>query len=137
MQEKLQKIRTEFDQDAGTGMSAEELRIKYLGKKSELMSLLANIKNLSPEEKKVIGQEGNGLKKLFEQKIVEVSEKRAKSKDKNFDNIDVTLPGKKQKIGRLHPHTLVMREMNEIFKQLGFSVYAGPEIETDEYVFEK
>lgn len=136
MQDQLSKIRKAFETDLNSNISAEELRIKYLGRKSELMALLANIRNLSPEEKKVVGQQGNELRKLIEEKVSESGS--AIQKIEGLESIDVTLPGRpKRKIGKLHPHTLVQREMNEIFKQLGFSVYAGPEIETDEYVFEK
>jgi len=141
IEEKLNKIKQDYDSEilvANEIKQVEEIRIKYLGKKAELMDVLANLRFLEPEERKTVGRMANELRLNIERQI---NEKLLEMKNKFSTNtnvkIDVTLPGTKQKIGILHPYTLAMREMNEIFKQMGFSVYAGPEIETDEYVFEK
>lgn len=134
MIEKLNKIKSEYEADAKI-LSSAEIKNKYLGKNSELMQILSSIKDLSPDEKKIVGKEGNALKRSIESQIN--SEGSDSKSSLSSEDIDVTLPGKRLKLGRLHPHTLVMREMNDIFRQLGFSVYSGPEIETDEYIFEK
>jgi phenylalanyl-tRNA synthetase alpha chain len=134
MTNQIEKIKQSFDSEKG--LNPDDLKRKYLGKESDLMQILANLKNLSPEEKKEIGKSANELRKYFEEKIVEFSQIDY-SNDEKYHNFDVTLPGERRKLGTFHPGTLVAREMNEIFKQLGFSVYVGPEIETDEYVFEK
>lgn len=136
MENNLQKIKSNYESDLISGLPSNELKRKYLGKNSELMNILADLKNLDPETKKIIGKEANELRKYIQEKIEEIGLNKA-SESTNYTNFDVTLPGIRRKLGTYHPGTLVAREMNEIFKQLGFSVYAGPEIETDEYVFEK
>jgi phenylalanyl-tRNA synthetase alpha chain len=135
MLDQLQKIKTEFENDLSS-QSAEELKRKYLGKESELLQILGSIPTLAPELRKDVGKTGNEIRGYISTKISELQGAKS-SQTGSFDEMDVTLPGVRKKLGKLHPHTLVMREMNEIFKQLGFSVYAGPEIETDEYVFER
>ncbi len=141
MNEKIQRIKISFENDFSSASSEEaqaELRNAYLGKKSELISLLGSIRDLPAEERKEVGREGNELRKYIEEKLSGVAGKPTVAKEKmSIEEFDVTLPGKRQRLGRLHPCTVVAREMNTIFKQMGFSVYAGPEIETDEYVFEK
>ena len=139
--EKLNKIKESVIKDVQEVKDLnrlDDIKSIYLSKKSELSGILANIRFLEAEERKTTGQNANILK-IFIEKEIEIKLNELKSQDISAlnNNIDVTLPGKKYRIGTLHPYTLVMREMNEIFKQLGFSVYAGPEIETDEYVFEK
>ncbi len=132
----LDTIRVNFDSDIASGMGAEELKKKYLGKTSDLMKIVGSIATLSVEEKKTVGKESNILKSYIVQTI-DTKLGSTELKNAKISSVDVTLPGKRRKIGALHPGTLVMREMNEIFKQMGFSVYSGPEIETDEYVFER
>jgi phenylalanyl-tRNA synthetase alpha chain len=138
MKEKLEKIKEQFDQEISkvkNNAELELLKIKYLGRKAEFNALLSTLKDLSAEEKQVVGRIANDVKKYIAEKID--SKQNTSYSNSVYDNIDVTLPGKDFTLGTLHPHTIVTRQMNEIFKQMGFSVYAGPEIETDEYVFEK
>jgi phenylalanyl-tRNA synthetase alpha chain len=99
--------------------------------------VLDSIPTLSPEEKREVGQKANQLKVHITAEIKKLEGTEGSKVSEKYSKIDVTLPGKKKKLGQLHPTTIVMREMNQIFKQLGFSLYSGPEIETDEYVFEK
>lgn len=143
MLNKLNQIKQQFYSELQNSRdrdkdSLESLRTKYLGKKSELMTILGSVGTLDIEQRKTVGSSANLLRKEIEEKLNEllVSTKSSSSQDKH-EEIDVTLPGARKKLGKLHPHTVVMREMNEIFKQMGFSVYSGPEIETDEYVFER
>ena len=139
MEENLNTIKKNFDEEIAkvdSQSDLDEVRIKYTGRKSEFNALLSGIKDLSPEEKQTVGKQANVMRFEIENKIKEVADSLIKNSSAHSE-IDVTLPGLRRKIGELHPNTIVMREMNEIFKQLGFSVYAGPEIETDEYVFEK
>ena len=129
----LNKIKTEFDLEFDA-MDKKNLDIKYLGKKSALADILNNISSFNVDERKDIGKLGNEIKKYIAEKI---NSKSSYNTVQINSDIDVTLPGKRKVLGKLHPHTIVQREMNGIFKQLGFSVYAGPELETDEYVFER
>lgn len=136
MLDRIQNLKTTFEQELLQSSSLESLKKKYLGKESELMQILSSIPTLPQEQRKDVGREANVLRKEIEAKLSELSQEPVSVRN-SLEKIDVTLPGKRRKLGKLHPHTIVMREMNDIFKQLGFSVYSGPEIETDEYVFER
>ncbi|MCX7996872.1 MAG: phenylalanine--tRNA ligase subunit alpha [Patescibacteria group bacterium] len=117
----------------------EEIETKYLGRNGKVNSLFKNMKKLAEEaskDVKEIGKELNRLKQELERLITEKKELLLADGGTGPD-IDLTLPGIRPRIGKLHPHTLVRRQMNDIFKGMGFSVYEGPHIETDEYVFER
>lgn len=117
----------------------EELRVKYLGKKGEVTQILRGLKDLSIEEKKVIGREANILKDELERLIEEKSkELEAKYIDKVLKEtyFDITLPSKDYPVGSLHPITIVQKEIEKIFTGMGFMIADGPEVETDYYNFE-
>lgn len=120
---------------ATTSKELEEIRIKYEGRNGIVNKQFELLKDLSPEEKKNQGPALNEFKKFIHDTII-AKEQELISATGTAD-IDISLPGIRQKMGKLHPHTIVRRQMNGIFKQLGFSVYEGPHIETDEYVFER
>ncbi len=117
----------------------EELRVRYLGKKSELSNILKNMKNLSNEEKISTGKIINEIKKKIELKFSETFESI-----KNFEIerklkeeiIDITLPGKKIAIGHKNPIQIVLDEIKEIFLNMGFVIEEGPDIDTEYYNFE-
>jgi phenylalanyl-tRNA synthetase alpha chain len=113
------------------------LRVKYLGRKSEFNNILKNIKSLSPEEKRKIGQLANITKKEIEAEF-EKAEKliKAKSFDHKAEKIDITIPGKKMRRGHLHPITIVQNEIEDIFTSMGFEIADGPEVETEWYNFD-
>ena len=115
----------------------ERLRIKYLGRKGELTSILRSLKDLSEKERKKTGKEANELKKEIEAMISgrksEILEKELKTKEKK---IDVTIPGIKVLQGHLHPLTLISRKIEEIFQSMGFKILEGPDIETEYYNFD-
>ena len=115
----------------------ERLRIKYLGRKGELTSILRSLKDLSEKERKKTGKEANELKKEIEAMIFgrksEILEKELKTKEKK---IDVTIPGIKVLQGHLHPLTLISRKIEEIFQSMGFKILEGPDIETEYYNFD-
>ncbi len=119
--------------------SLENLRVKFLGKKGELTSVLKQMGKLSAEERPVIGQLANEIRaeietKLSEKTAVLKAEKAAKQLAE--ETLDVTLPGKKSDLGKLHPLTVVMNEVKDIFIGMGFDIVDGPEVETDYYCFE-
>ena len=125
--------------DANDLKSLQDVRVKILGKKGELTDVMKGMRNLAPEQRPVIGNLVNQLKGLFEETF---SSRQQKLQDEELqarlatEKLDVTLPGRKQVSGSLHPVTLVKREIVEIFARLGFSVEEGPEIEEDFYNFE-
>ena len=116
-----------------------ELKIKYLGKKSELLLMLKNIKSVPVEERKKLGQLLNKaqetIKNVFDYKFKNLKEKNLEEKMEK-EKVDITLPGKDFAIGALHPLTKTLNKILEIFICLGYSVVSGPEIETDYYNFE-
>ena len=116
----------------------EELRIEYLSKKGKIQELMAQMKELSAEEKPKFGQLVNNLKN-------EVSEAIEKKKDEleaslineklNKEKIDISLDAYSPKIGTMHPLTLVQKELEDVFIGMGYNVAEGPEVEMDLYNF--
>ncbi len=117
----------------------EQLRVKYLGKKSELTQTLRNLKNFSNEERASIGKFVNEVKgkleKAFSEVIEKIKEEEMERKLKE-EVIDITLPGKKFKVGHKNPIQLVLDEIQEIFLNMGFTIEEGPDIESEYYNFE-
>ena len=117
----------------------ENLRVKFLGKKGELTAILKQMGGLSAEERPLIGQLANTVRAEIEEAI-EKCQKAMKNKELEnalkSETIDVTLPGKTAKIGKLHPLTTVLNEVKEIFLGMGFDIAEGPEVEYDYYNFE-
>ena len=117
----------------------ESLRVKFLGKKGELTSVLKGLGGVSPEERPVIGQLANEVRALIEEKI---SEKKVLIEEQKLiegfkkEKLDVTMPGKKKLLGSRHPISKVDERLKEIFMGMGFSVVEGPEVELDYYNFE-
>ena len=117
----------------------EEIRVKYLGKKGELTAILKQMGSLSPEERPKMGALVNEAKQELEALISEKKEElkaaaqEAKLKE---ETIDITMPAKELKPGKLHPLNTVLDDMINIFQSMGFDVVDGPEVETDHYNFE-
>lgn len=117
----------------------EEIRVKYLGKKSEIHIALRDLKNLPKEEKAEIGKFINEIKNSMEKEFSKVLEKiRNDEMERKLKNevIDITLPGKKIKIGHKNPIQIILDEIQEIFLNMGFSIEQGPDIDTEYYNFE-
>ncbi len=114
----------------------EEMRVKFLGRKGELTNILRSLAEISPEERKEVGRKANLLKDSFQQRIEEQKNRIEAGEHKAGEQIDATLPGIANRPGTLHPLTLVMDRINEIFISLGFRIAEGPEIETEFYNFE-
>ena len=142
MQSKLQEIKERALQEiekAKANGSIEEIRVKYLGKKGELTTILRSMGNLSKEERPVMGKLVNDVKNIVEEKLQEVvSEIKEKQKKEKLENevIDVTLPGVKNEIGNRHPLEVTVERIKDIFISMGFAVEDGPEVELDYYNFE-
>ena len=117
----------------------EELRVKFLGKKGELTSVLKGLGKASPEERPVIGQLANEVRAFIEQEIVQkkkVLEQKKLDANLKKEVIDVTMPGRKESIGGRHPLSITENKLVSIFRNMGFSVVEGPEVELDYYNFE-
>ncbi|MBQ1988923.1 MAG: phenylalanine--tRNA ligase subunit alpha [Clostridia bacterium] len=117
----------------------ENVRVKYLGKKGELTAILKQMGSLSPEERPKMGQLVNEAKAELENLIAEKKEelKAAAQLEKlKNETIDITMPAKDLKPGKLHPLNTVLDDMINIFQSMGFDVVDGPEVETDHYNFE-
>ena len=117
----------------------EDLRIRYLGKKGEMTAILRQMGKLSPEERPVMGQMANQVRSTLEDMLTERTEilrQAAQNARIQAESLDVTAPGKKPPMGRLHPLQIVEDEVREIFLGMGFSVADGPEVEYDYYNFE-
>jgi phenylalanyl-tRNA synthetase alpha chain len=116
-----------------------EIRVRFLGKKGELTAVLRGMGALSAEERPRIGQVANKVRSVIEEKL---NERTAALKDAAkrarlaAESLDITLPGTVVDIGRLHPLTLVTRQIEDIFLGMGFSIAEGPEIESEYYNFE-
>ncbi len=117
-----------------------DLKVKYLGKKGELTQVLKQMGKLSPEERPVIGslvnQVRDELNKLVEEKEEELKKIALEEKLKT-EEIDITLPSQKIKRGSKHPLNRVIEEVEDLFVSMGYDVVSGPELETDEYCFER
>lgn len=116
--------------------SLEEVRIKYLGRKGLFTELFEEFKKLPKEEKPKYGQILNKAKSLAQNKFDEVKSKLESSKVLQDDYIDLTLDGRDIKLGSKHILTQTLDEIKQIFKALGFSIYEGPELESDHNNFE-
>jgi phenylalanyl-tRNA synthetase alpha chain len=125
--------------EAGSSAELEELRVRYLGRKAELTTILRSIGELPAEERGPVGKEANQVKVALEQLLQQrTNELDAGELDRRLaeDRIDVTLPGDPPlPPGHLHLVSQIRRQMEDIFVGLGFSVLEGPEIEFDYYNF--
>ena len=115
----------------------ERMRIKYLGRKGEITAVLRSLKDLPIKERKIFGDRANRLRKELEQAFKDKLEKIRNSdfKTQNY-KLDVTAPGAKIVHGHLHPFTLVMRKIEDIFQSMGFKIIEGPDIENEYYNFD-
>jgi phenylalanyl-tRNA synthetase alpha chain len=119
--------------------SISELRVKYLGRKSEIASILKQLGSLPPEERPRIGKISNDVKQKIDQALVRRSEELSDTLFEtvgNLEKIDITEPGTKTDIGHLHPITQIRMELEDIFTSMGFTIATGPEVELDYYNFE-
>ena len=143
MKEQLSKIRTEAlaaFSSAQTAAELDALRVQYLGKKGELTAVLKQMGRLSAEERPVMGQMANEVRTVLEQALEKTGarlEEAALEERLKAETVDVTVPGKAQKIGRKHPMYIALDEIKDIFVGMGFTVLDGPEIELATYNFDK
>ncbi len=142
MKEKLEAIQNDalsLIAKADSPAALEELRVKFLGKKGELTSILKMMGKLSAEERPVMGQLANAVRgeieKHLEEKSAELKEKE-KELRLRAETLDITAPGQPVEIGHKHPLSIVLDEVKDIFLGMGFQIATGPEVEYDYYNFE-
>jgi len=117
----------------------DELRVRYLGKKGEVTAQLKSLGSMEPEQRKAFGQQVNAVRDALNQAILERRgslEAQALEVRLMREKVDVTLPGRGESRGGLHPVTMAMERAIGIFSKLGFDVAKGPEVEDDHYNFE-
>ena len=143
MKDAIKKIKEQSMEEIKNVIDSKQLndlRVKYLGKKGELTSILRGMGGLTPEERPIIGSLVNEVRDEIE-KNIEEKEKELKileiNKKLQEEKIDVTEPSKKIEIGSVHPITQVIDEVKEVFLGMGYQIADGPEVERTYYVFDQ
>lgn len=116
-----------------------DVRVAILGKKGAMTAVLKSMKDVSPEDRPLVGQLVNETRESIEQMLEETKTKleaEALSLRLKEEVIDVTLPAKKNQVGHRHPNTIALEEVERIFTGMGYEVVEGPEVEYDYYNFE-
>ena len=141
MKEQLAKIRAaalEAIADSNAAAALDSVRVKYLGKKGELTSVLKQMGKLSAEERPVIGQIANEVRETLTKAIADqqskLAEKALEAKLAS-ETLDVSIPGIKTQLGHRHPVNQVIDMVTEIFLGMGFTRAEGPEVELADYNF--
>ncbi len=135
----IERLALEALQAVQDKAALEAWRVVHLGRSSELMQVFSGFGKLSKEERPVIGQRANQVKKSFEAlhgKRSETLRQAALRHSLDEEQLDVTLPGRRISLGRLHPDTQMQRELYRVFGEMGFQVFRSREVETDEYNFQ-
>lgn len=142
LHEQIGELRSHFMNELKEAIHSkdlENLKTKYLGKKGPIQALMISLKNCSPEERPLLGKVINDLKEELQ---AHCEHSLARLKDAELTSrlekewIDVTLPGRKSHLGKLHPITQVMNRIIDILIGMGFSVQLGPDVDSDYYNFE-
>jgi phenylalanyl-tRNA synthetase alpha chain len=142
MREQLEALRATAMAELGDGASAEQIeavRVRVLGRGGELTDVMRRMREVAAEDRPAIGQLVNQIKREIESRIEALQERqRAAALERSLGEarIDVTLPGARVPRGRLHPLTLVMEQMLDIFASMGFEVVATQDVEDDFHNFE-
>ena len=143
MNDQLMEIRERAVRMLKEAKSLDKLndaRVTFLGKKGELTAVLKSMKNIAPAERPAFGQMVNETREMIEKQLETVKkelEAQAMEAKMAAEEIDVTLPARKIKVGHRHPNQIAREEVERIFVGMGYEVIEGPEIEYDEYNFEK
>ena len=143
MKEKIEEIRKAAKDklvEIQNLQELQDLKVKYLGKKGELTSMLKGLGALSAEERPKIGSMVNEVRDEIEKSMQEAENKiKAKMLEQRLEKekIDVTMPSKNVNLGSVHPITQIIDEVKEIFLGMGYSIADGPEVETTHYNFDQ
>lgn len=143
MREKLEEISKKSREKIKAIKNSQELndlKVKVLGKKGELTEILRGMGQIAAEERPVIGSLANKVRNEVENMISEKEaefKKQELQKELEDETIDITLPATKVKRGSMHPLNRIVEEVEDLFVSMGYDVVSGPELETDEYCFER
>ena len=143
MKEKIEEIKKQSIKEiesCTTQKELNELKVKYLGKKGELTTVLRGMGALAPEERPIIGSLVNQVRDKLNELFTEKEEnfkKKVLEKRLLTEKIDITEPSKKIELGSLHPITQIIKEVEEIFLGMGYKIADGPEVEKAIYNFDK
>ncbi len=143
MKERLEEIRKmtkEKVEQITTSQELKELKAKVLGKKSELTEILRGMGQIAAEQRPVVGELVNKVRteieEMIDSKEKEFEEAELKRKVE-AEKIDITLPATRIKRGSIHPLNRIIEDVEDLFVSMGYDVVTGPELETDEYCFER
>ena len=143
MQEALERIEREFaDALAAAGSdprAVDQVRVRYLGRKGELTALMKRLRELPSAERKASGQAVNRLKQEVQRRVAEAAVRAGEAGRQDQvdrERADTTLPARRPWRGSLHPVTHTWRELERVFREMGFTVEDGPEVEDDFHNFE-
>ena len=143
MIEKVELIKKEFNEvSAGINdlKTLNDIKVEYLGKQGKVTELSKLMKDVPNEQKKEFGMLVNEVRNLvtslLDSKKIELEEKALNEKLAS-EKIDITIPSKKIKRGSKHPMTRIEEKFEDLFLSMGYTVYDGPEIESDENCFQK
>jgi len=136
MIKEINNIKAEIENYSGSSSEEIEIfRIKYVSKKSIVNDLFLQFKNMNSHEKKAIGKPLNELKTIAKNKLIQLSIKKDTNKNLSNDDIDPFLPPQNDTVGSLHPLRIIRNKIIKIFRDIGFTIESGPEIEDDWYNF--
>ena len=136
MIKEINNIKAEIENYSGSSSEEIEIfRIKYVSKKSIVNDLFLQFKNMDSHEKKTIGKPLNELKTIAKNKLIQLSIKKDTNKNLSNDDIDPFLPPQNDTVGSLHPLRIIRNKIIKIFRDIGFTIESGPEIEDDWYNF--
>jgi phenylalanyl-tRNA synthetase alpha chain len=142
MLKRLDELEREGQRELADARDEETLqawKVKYLGRSAELGRVLDGLRSVSKEERPALGKRANEVKRAFETALDARLDSLASARlehELQRQRIDVTLPGRPQIMGRLHPATQTLRQILAIWAEMGFQVYRSREVETDAYNFE-
>ncbi len=142
MEQKLLAIQTKALEEINATTDLDilnDIKVHFLGKKGELTSVLRSMATLDPNERPRIGQVANMVRDKIEEQLnqqIHTLREKTKQQQLNAEKLDITMPGTVFELGRLHPLTLVTRQIEDIFLGMGFNIVEGPEVELDYYNFE-
>ena len=117
-----------------------QVKAKYLGKEGIISSLTKNMRDLSPDERSLIGKYASEIRNIANELLLkkeqEIKDELLNRKLKE-ETIDITLPSRKIKKGSIHPFNMIVEEIEDLFFSMGYDIVEGPELETDEYCFKR
>lgn len=142
MENKLKQLKdffTEKLKDVVDINELNEIKVKAFGKKGEFTNLMKEMANITPEERKAFGKLINearsNVEQLVENTLIRIKNEIKQNRIKN-ETIDISLPGRINQTGSLHPITKTMKELKDIVSEMGFDIADGPEIELVKYNFD-